>query len=119
MRPLTIALGIFIGFSVNSAVLAKPSAAYLPADAELDSSIPSPESRLGWEPGDWRMQHAALVQYLYALADKSERVSIKVTGRTYEQKPLLQVIITSKQNQSNIESLRQAHLKAAGSGDTA
>ncbi|MCP4045080.1 MAG: hypothetical protein GY732_03725, partial [Gammaproteobacteria bacterium] len=65
MRSLTIVLGIFLGFFANSVVFAKPSASYLPADAELDSSVPSPESQLGWEPGDWRIQHPALVQYLY------------------------------------------------------
>ncbi len=118
VRSLTIILGILLGFFANSAVFAKPSAAYLPADAELDTSIPSPESQFGWEPGDWRIQHPTLVQYLYTLADKSDRVSIKVTGRTYEQKPLLQVIITSKENQVKLESLRTAHLKGSTSGDT-
>jgi len=117
VRSLTIVLGFFLGFSASFAVMAKPSTAYLPGDAELDTSIPSPESQLGWEPGDWRIQHPSLVQYLYTLADKSDRVSIKVTGRTYEQKPLLQVIITSPENQANIEPLRQAHLEGAISGD--
>ena len=117
MRFLTIILGIVVGFSAISSALGKPSAEYLPADADLDASIPSPESQLGWEPGDWRIQHPALVRYLYTLAEQSERVSIKVTGYTYEQKPLLQLIITSKENQANLENLRQAHLKGADSGD--
>lgn len=118
MRSLTIFLGIFLGICINSAAIGKPSSAYLPADADMDTSVPSPESQLGWEPGDWRIQHPSLVRYLYTLADNSDRVSIKVTGYTYEQKPLLQLIITSEENQSNIESLRQAHLKGAISGDT-
>ena len=41
---------------------------YLPADSDLDPGIPSPESQLGWEIGDWRIQHPLLVQYLYTLA---------------------------------------------------
>ncbi|MDX2418886.1 MAG: M14 family zinc carboxypeptidase, partial [Xanthomonadales bacterium] len=117
MRLLTIFLSIFLGFFVSSVVFGKTSAEYLPADAELDSSIPSPESQLGWEPGDWRIQHPQLVQYMQTLAAKSDRVSIKVTGHTYQQKPLLQVIISSKENQAKLESLRQAHLEGAANGD--
>jgi len=100
------------------AAMAKPSTEYLPADADLDPSVPSPESQLGWELGDWRIQHPSLVRYMYTLAEKSDRVSIKVTGYTYERKPLLQLIITSPENQANIESLRETHLKAVESGDT-
>ena len=103
---------------MTSIVVAKPSVEYLPADADMDSSLTPPEAQLGWEPGDWRIQHPALVQYMYTLAEQSDRVSIKVTGRTYEQKPLLQVIITSPQNQANLESLRQAHLAGANNGDS-
>ncbi len=117
MRFNTIIPGILIGFFAISTALGKPSAEYLPADADLDTSVPSPESQLGWEPGDWRIQHPALVCYLYTLAEKSDRVSIKVTGYTYEQKPLLQLVITSKENQANLETLRQAHLKGADKGD--
>lgn len=118
VRLMTPVFCFFLAFFIASSALGKTSASYLPADADLDTSIPSPESLLGWEPGDWRIQHPSLVQYMYALAEKSERVSIKVTGYTYEQKPLLQLIISSAENQSKIESLREAHLKGASSGDT-
>jgi hypothetical protein len=117
VRYLTIFLGVLISFVAVPAALAKPSAQYLPADADLDTSIPSPESQLGWEPGDWRIQHPSLVRYMYTLAEKSERVSIKVTGYTYERKPLLQLVITSPENQADLESLRQAHLQGANTGD--
>ncbi|MBT8076620.1 MAG: peptidase M14, partial [Gammaproteobacteria bacterium] len=103
---------------MTSIVVAKPSVEYLPVDADMDSSLTPPEAQLGWEPGDWRIQHPALVQYMYTLAEESDRVSIKATGRTYEQKPLLQVIITSPENQANLESLRQAHLEGANSGSS-
>ena len=111
-------LALILGILLSTATLAMPSAEYLPEDANLDTSIPSPESVLGWEPGDWRVHHPDLVRYMYTLAEKSDRVSIKVTGHTYEQRPLLQLIISSEENQPRIEELREAHLKAAQSGDT-
>ena len=118
MRSLKVVFSIFIGICITITAHGKPSTEYLPVDANMDASIPSPESQLGWEPGDWRIQHPSLVQYMYTLAAASERVSIKETGRTYEQKPLLQLIITSPENQAKLETLRQAHLEGAASGDT-
>lgn len=117
MRLLTVLTGIILCLPVTSTAFGKTSAEYLPADAELDTTIPSPESQLGWEPGEWRIQHPSLVQYMYTLAETSDRVSIKVTGHTYERKPLLQVIITSAENQLKLEALRQAHLAGAVTGD--
>ncbi len=108
---------LVIGLLFSTLTLAMTSAEYLPADADLEPSIPAPESQSGWNPGDWRIPHASLVQYMFTLAEKSERVSVKVIGHTYEQRPLLQVIISSKENQSKLEALREAHLKGAETGD--
>jgi len=113
MRLIVFLLGI----ALCATSLAKPSAEYLPANADLDATIPPPESVFGWEPGDWRVDHAKLVHYMYQLAEKSDRVSIKVTGRTYEQRPLLQLVIASKENQQRIEELRETHLRAVQNED--
>ena len=113
MRVLTLILG----FMLSAAAFAMTSAEYLPGDANPDTSIPSPESVFGWEPGDWRVHHPDLVRYLYTLAKESDRVSIKVTGYTYEQRPLLQLIISSEENQEKIEDLRKSHLQATHSPD--
>ena len=110
-----VLLAICLAASPNS--FSMPSAKYLPEDANLDTSVPSPESVLGWEPGDWKIDHATLMRYLQELDEASDLVSSKVIGYTYEQRALMQVIITSKENQANLESLRQAHLKGAVSGD--
>ena len=117
MRLLTTIIGLALGMALSSIAAAMPSAEYLPDNADLDTNIPPPESILGFEPGDWRIHHPALVQYLTTLAEKSDRVSIKVTGHTYEQRPLLQLIISSEENQANLESLREAHLQGTQSGD--
>lgn len=93
---------------------ARSTADYLPADADPDPAIPTPESILGWEVGDWHVSHDKLVHYMQALAAASPRVSLKVTGHTYEQRPLLLLAITSEANQQNLEELRQAHLDGDG-----
>ncbi len=93
---------------------ARSALEYLPADTDPDPGIPNPESVLGWEVGDWHVSHDKLVEYMTALAAASPRVSIKVIGYTYEQRPLLQLAITSARNQENLESLRNAHLGGSG-----
>jgi hypothetical protein len=95
-------------------VCARPAQEYLPPDSNPDATVPTPESVLGWEIGDWHVSHDKLVQYLQALAAASPRVSIRVIGHTYEQRPLLQLAISSAQNQQNLETLRRSHLEGNG-----
>jgi hypothetical protein len=98
---------------------AMTAAEYLPAGADLDPSVPTPESVLGWEIGDWRITHDQLVAYMHAVAKTSDRVSIKVIGRTHEQRPLLQLIFTTPANHARIEELREQHLRQARSESSA
>jgi hypothetical protein len=110
MRFFLAAALLLMASNIN----ARSAQEYLPRDAQPDPGIPTPESVLGWEVGDWHVSHDKLVQYMQALAAASPRVSIKVTGYTYEQRPLLQLAITSAENQEKLESLRQQHLQGDG-----
>lgn len=118
MRLFAKTFGLLVmSLAVSSSGFSMESAKYLPDDADLDTSVPAPESVLGWEPGDWKVDHSTLTHYMQALDEASDLVSSRIIGYTYEQRPLMQVIITSKENQANLESLRQAHLKGANTGD--
>ena len=74
-----------------------------------DSTIPTPESVLGFQVGDWHVLPAQLVEYARALAQASPRVRLEETGRTHEQKPLVLLTITSPANHARLEALRTAH----------
>jgi len=84
---------------------------YLPQDVTYNSNIPTPESILGFQVGEWHASHDKLVQYMYALADASDRITIENRGKTYEDRPLLLLTITSPKNHKNIETIRSEHLK--------
>ena len=99
---------------VSGSLWARSAADYLPADADPDPALPTPESVLGWDVGDWHVSHDKLVQYMQTLAAASPRVSLKVIGHTYERRPLLQLAITSAANQGRLEELRKAHLEGDG-----
>lgn len=97
-----------------SSLSARSASEYLPANADPDPAVPTPESFLGWDVGEWHVSHDQLIHYMKLLSDASPRVSLKVIGHTYEQRPLLQLAITSSANQDRLETLREEHLDGRG-----
>ncbi|GGI57221.1 M14 family zinc carboxypeptidase [Winogradskyella haliclonae] len=85
---------------------------YLPQDVQYNSEIPTPKSIIGHEVGEWHITHDKLVQYMYALADASDRIIIENRGKTFEDRPLLLLKITSPNNHSNIEAIQKSHIDA-------
>ena len=83
---------------------------YFPADITYDPAFPTPESILGYEVGEWHVSHDQLVYYMKEMARLSNRITITETGRTYENRPLLLLTITSEENHARIEELRTAHI---------
>lgn len=86
---------------------------YLPTDVSYDPSIPTPKEVLGYEVGEWHVRHDQLVRYMEVLAEKSDRFTLEVTGRTHEQRPLLLLTVTTPENHANIDTLREAHTAIA------
>src|SRR5690349_10493710 len=101
---------IFTVFS--SIVFAQPDLSYyLPDKVSYDPAIPTPKSIIGHEVGEWHISHDRLVNYMYALDKASDRVSLEVTGYTYEGRPLLLLTITSPKNHEKLEAIRTQHLQ--------
>ncbi len=80
---------------------------YLPDGETYNPDIPTPESVIGHEVGEWHVTHDKLVFYMKALAEASERVTIEEYAKTYEGRPLLLLTVTSPQNLDNIERIRE------------
>lgn len=94
----------------------KPAQTYLPDNVQLDPAIPTPESVLGYNVGDWHVRHDLLVTYMRRLAAASDRVTLEVTGYTHEQRPLLLLTITSPKNRSKLDDWRTAHIAQVQQG---
>lgn len=84
---------------------------YLPAGLRFDPTIPTPASVIGHEVGEWHVSHDRLVNYMKALDQASNRITLEVTGQTYETRPLLLLTITSPENHRNIEAIRKQHVQ--------
>ncbi|MFK7833162.1 MAG: M14 metallopeptidase family protein [Winogradskyella sp.] len=85
---------------------------YLPQDITYNPSIPTPQSVIGHNVGDWHITHDKLVAYMKALANASNRITIETRSKTFEDRPLLLLTITSPENHSNIDAIQSAHIQA-------
>ncbi len=83
---------------------------YLPTDVTYDQNIPKPKDIIKHEVGEWHVTHDKLTQYMMALAESSDRITIEDRGTTYEGRPLVLLTITSPSNHNNIETIRKNHL---------
>ena len=88
---------------------------YLPQGVTYNQNIPTPESIIGHQVGKWHVTHDKLVQYMYALANASDRITIENRGKTFEDRPLLLLTITSPENHRRIDEIRKAHITATES----
>ena len=83
---------------------------YLPQNTTYNPEIPTPESVIGHQVGEWHITHDKLVQYMQVLAEASDRIHLENRGETFEGRPLLLLTITSPENYSNIENIRTTHI---------
>src|SRR5690606_18907756 len=84
---------------------------YLPQKVSYDSKIPKPKDIIHHEVGEFHVTHDRLVNYMHAIAGANPgRVKLETMGFTYEKRPQVLLIITSKKNHDNLEQIRQQHL---------
>src|SRR5688572_3596405 len=85
---------------------------YLPDSVSYNPSIPKPKDVIYHEVGEWHVTHDRLVNYMKAIAAAApDRVKLETMGLTYENRPQVLLIITSKKNHSNLEQIRQQHVQ--------
>ena len=84
---------------------------YLPDHASYNMSIPTPESVLGYQVGDFHVHHAQLVAYLKAIEASSDRVRLINYGYTNERRPLYLVVFSSPENIRNLDKIQEEHHK--------
>ncbi|ULQ57238.1 M14 family metallopeptidase [Flavihumibacter rivuli] len=85
---------------------------YLPKDISYSASIPKPRDIIYHEVGEWHITHDRLVNYMKAIAAAApDRVKLVTMGLSYEARPQVLLIITSKKNHENLEQIRQQHVQ--------
>ncbi|MCE2997644.1 MAG: M14 metallopeptidase family protein [Cyclobacteriaceae bacterium] len=100
----------FITFLASGAAWAQVDLSYyFPPNVSLNPAIPTPQSVIGHQVGEWHITHDRLVNYMMALDKASDRVSLEVIGQSHEMRPILLLTITSPKNHQNLEAIRAEH----------
>ena len=79
--------------------------------APFNKAIPTPEEFLGYAIGEQHTRHDQIVAYFYKLAELSDRATIEVYGKTHENRKLVMLTISSKENLSNLANIKEKHLQ--------
>ncbi len=109
-KKFSAIISVFLAFVSTHSFAQADLSYYLPEGVAYSEAIPTPKSVIGHEVGQWHISHDRLVNYMYAVANASNRVNIEETGRTFETRPLLLLTITSPKNHERLEEIRQQHL---------
>lgn len=83
---------------------------YLP-EITYNPDIPTPQSFLSYQIGEWHISHDQQLMYMKALAAASPRIELREYARTYENRPLVYLIITSEANMQRIDDLQAQHVQ--------
>jgi hypothetical protein len=73
------------------------------------SQVPKPDDELGFKIGTDRKvaDMSQIIDYFYKLDNTSDRVLVKEVGKTTEGNPFIVAIITSEENQKNLDKYRE------------
>ena len=120
---LKFALSLAVFFSVSAGIAQDYHVDlnyYLPGNVSYNPDIPTPESVIGHQVGDWHITHDKLAMYMQALAAASDRMTIESRGTTFEGRPILLLTVTAPENHARIDQIRAEHMALTdnGSGDT-
>jgi len=88
------------------------------ADLNYDSEITSPAEYLGYELGKEYTFHHKVMDYFKQLDEESDKLTFHKYATTYEGRDLYYAVISSEENQGNIETIRQANLSLANNPES-
>ncbi len=100
---------------LKSSLLMALLAVCLSVSAQSVPSTPSPESFLGYTPGQRFTPHHRVAAYAQAVAQaRPDQVKLIPYGQTYEGRPLMAIVVASPQNLARLENIRTDNLKRTG-----
>lgn len=105
-------------FVLGSTILTAQQNYFYPNSGNFNQQIPTPEQFLGYAIGTQHTRHDKLVEYFRELDRLSDRVTMQVIGKTFEQRQQITAVFTSPQNHARIEEIRKAHLAGQQTGNT-
>jgi hypothetical protein len=84
---------------------------FLENNGPYNENIQSPEKFLGYEIGFEHTRHDLIISYLNYLSNVSEKAEIIKYGESHEGRDLIMLTVSSTNNLSNLDKIKQEHLK--------
>ena len=91
---------------------------FYPGAGTMNPAIPTPEKFLGYAIGANHTRHDKLVEYFRELDRLSDRVTMQIIGKTFEQREQVTAIFTSPSNHQRLEEIRKANIAGQLTGNT-
>jgi hypothetical protein len=85
----------------------------VPGTSSYDDAIPEPQEVIGHVIGTRHTRPGQVVRYFEAVAEASDRVVLRSHGRTYEGRRLIHAVVTSADNQQNLDAIQEANRRLA------
>ncbi|NQU87750.1 MAG: zinc carboxypeptidase [Mariniphaga sp.] len=89
---------------------------FLPDNVDYNPKIPTPEQFFNQQMGERHLTHSQVLSYMQEIERISDRAIIQEYARTHENRPLIQVVFTSSENQKNLNQLKELHYKYSEPG---
>jgi len=80
---------------------------------DLDPAVPAPQEVFGHAIGERFTRHDQIIDYVRAVADASDRVTIEQYGWSHQRRPLVICTITSPDNHANLDDILSANRELA------
>jgi len=84
---------------------------FLENNGPYNENIQSPEEFLGYEIGFEHTRHDLIISYLNYLSNSSKKAEIIKYGESHEGRDLIMLTVSSTNNLSNLDKIKQEHLK--------
>ena len=84
---------------------------FLENNGPYNENIQSPEEFLGYEIGFEHTRHDLIIAYLNYLSNASKKAEIIKYGESHEGRDLIMLTVSSTNNLSNLDKIKQEHLK--------
>ena len=115
LLPLLLLLISFGSFAQNypqrlADVTAPTLSYYLPDSVSYNPTVPTPQSVLGFVPGEWHVSYDKLLFYAQAIAAASPRIQLVKQGRSYEGRHTVLLVVTSEANHTRLEEIKAQHV---------
>lgn len=116
MKNLFLLVAVLLGTTTIAQDYQVDLSYYLPSNVTYNPDIPTPESVVGHQVGDWHISHDKLALYMKTVAAASDRMTIESRGTTFEGRPILLLTVTSPNNHANLDAIRADHMALTDGG---